>query len=603
MKRSRRWIWLSCVFVLLTGCISSPPPKPETTIPGDYAYTKDYIRWFVQQQMKKHDVTGLSLALIDDQRVVWAEGFGYADKANNIPAKAGTIYRVGSITKLFTATAAMQLIERGLFDLDQPLQTYLPEFTIKTRFPEAAPMTLRHLLTHHSGLPPDVLRGMWSSRSPASYVSVLDDLKETYVLRPPNEIFSYSNVGLTVVGAAIERVSGEPYANYVTRALLQPLGMTSASIDTGVAASPLMSRGYRKGKVTDEPMLRDLPAGGLNASVLDLARLLHMVFAKGQVGEHRIVKADTLAMMLRQQNDGIPLDLDFHVGLGWMLSSLGDMGLPNVGTVAHHGGATWLFHSQLFALPEQQLGVVVLSNSSTSPEAVNTIAKELLKVAVEVKTGMRNEEPKPSVEQPPERLSLDQVAEYEGWYNTMAGLAKVSRSGTDLYADVMGKSLRLVPRNERELGLEYRLLGLLRIDLGELGRVHLSRATVAGHDLLAGRDGSSGRMVVGEKISTRPIPPEWLRRLGTYEIVNLADDTTFLDRIRLSHRDGFLVLMRRYITPETVELTHALAPWSATEATVVGLESGAGEMIEVIQESGEERLRYAGYVLKRTSTE
>ena len=167
----------------------------------------------------------------------------------------------------------------------------------------------------------------------------------------------------------------------------------------------------------------------------------------------------------------------------------------------------------------------------------------------------------------------------------------------------MGKSFRLVPRSERELGLEYRLLGLLRIDLGELSRVYLSRATVAGHDLLAGREGSSGRIVVGERISTVPIPPEWLRRLGTYEIVNLADNVTFLDRIRLSHRDGFLVLVCRYITPETVEVTHALAPWSATEVTVMGVGGGGGETIEVIQEMREERLRYAGYVLKRTSPE
>jgi CubicO group peptidase (beta-lactamase class C family) len=76
-----RLAWLACFPALLMGCLNSAPPKPEIRLPGDYAYTKEYIRWFTQQQMKKHNVTGLSLALIDDQRVVWVEGFGYADKA------------------------------------------------------------------------------------------------------------------------------------------------------------------------------------------------------------------------------------------------------------------------------------------------------------------------------------------------------------------------------------------------------------------------------------------------------------------------------------------------------------------------------------------
>ncbi|MBK8278398.1 MAG: serine hydrolase [Nitrospira sp.] len=89
----RRIAWLLCIFALVTGCASSPPSKPETRVPGDYAYTKDYIRWFIQQQMKKHSVTGLSLALVDDQRIVWAEGFGHADKARNVSATPETLFR------------------------------------------------------------------------------------------------------------------------------------------------------------------------------------------------------------------------------------------------------------------------------------------------------------------------------------------------------------------------------------------------------------------------------------------------------------------------------------------------------------------------------
>ncbi len=586
--------------MLMGGCAGGPPAKPAAGIVGDYEYVKQYIRWLIDRQMRKHDVVGLSLALVDDQRVVWAEGFGQADRERDIAATAETIYRVGSITKLFTATAAMQLAEQGRLDLDRPVATYLPEWTVKTRVPEAPPITLRHLLTHHSGLPPNILRGMWSSR-PAAYTSALEDLKDAYVLTAPDQVFSYSNIGMTVVGAAIERVNGEPYAAYVTRTVLRPLGMHSASLDQGAAASPLMSQGYRDGEREEEAKLRDLPAGGLNASVLDLARFIQMVCAQGRAGERQILNADTVAEMLRVQNGAVALDLDFHLGLGWMLSSLGEMDLPNVGTVAHHGGATFLFQSQLVVVPEHKLGLVVLCNTSTCREVVSDISKELLKLALEVKTGIAKEETTPS-DEPGPPFSPQQLAEYKGWYNTIAGLVRVTQSGHHLDAEVMGKSFRLVPHQGGEVGLEYRLLGLFRMHLGELDRIRLSRETITGREVLIARDRRPRRMLVGERISATPIPAAWLRRLGTYEIVNLGEDLPYLQRIRLSAQDGLLVMSRRVTRPEPLEMSHALAPVSETEAAVRGIGFGLGETIEVIQEGGEERVRYAGYVLKRTST-
>ena len=115
--------------------------------------------------MKKNSVTGLSIALVDDQRIVWAEGFGYADQEKKIPATADTLYRVGSISKLFTDTAAMQLVEQGKLDIDQPLKKYIPNFSIKSRYPDTAEITPRQLMTHHSGLPRDRLKGFMTLKS------------------------------------------------------------------------------------------------------------------------------------------------------------------------------------------------------------------------------------------------------------------------------------------------------------------------------------------------------------------------------------------------------------------------------------------------------
>ena len=154
--------------LLALGACSTPPQKPVTTARSDYSYTKQYITWLIEHEMDDADVTGLSIALVDDQQVVWEQGFGYADKKANIKATADTVYNLGSIAKVFTATAAMQLAEQDKLDIDQPLQNYLPEFAIISRFGDTRGITPRNILTHHSGLPGYWVRGM-SERHPAPF--------------------------------------------------------------------------------------------------------------------------------------------------------------------------------------------------------------------------------------------------------------------------------------------------------------------------------------------------------------------------------------------------------------------------------------------------
>ncbi len=126
----------------------------------NYERVKEATSELIRKEMKKNNVIGLSIALVDDQRVAWAQGFGYADENRGIPAAPETIYKIGSITKLFTASAVMRLAEQGKLDIDRPLQTYLPEFSMRSRFPDQKPITLRDLMTHHSGLPANFLKGM-----------------------------------------------------------------------------------------------------------------------------------------------------------------------------------------------------------------------------------------------------------------------------------------------------------------------------------------------------------------------------------------------------------------------------------------------------------
>jgi len=170
---------IPCLF-LQTAC-TTPTPPVKSVIPerGDYSLMRKEISNLIKKKMKKNDVTGLSIAVVDGQKIVWLDGFGWADKKNKIKATPETVYRVGSITKLFTVMSAMQLAEQGRLDIDQPLQKVLPQFEIKSRFKNADPITLRNIMTHHSGIPANYTRGMWSEE-PENFTRLVDLLKDEY---------------------------------------------------------------------------------------------------------------------------------------------------------------------------------------------------------------------------------------------------------------------------------------------------------------------------------------------------------------------------------------------------------------------------------------
>lgn len=587
-------ILLVMCFFFMFGCCSAPI-KPEKIVLGNYESTIKYLCCLIEKEMKKFRVTGLSIALIDNQHIVWAQGFGYADKSNKIAATPETLYRAGSISKLFTATATMQLVEQNKIYIDRPLQAYLPEFSIKTHFIKTKPITLRNIMTHHSGLPGDFLKDMWSKKS-KPFTTLVKHVRNQYAAYPPNYVFSYSNLAVTLLGHAIEKVSGENFASYMDKLLLEPLGMVHSSFSQKDDKSSLMAKGYRKGKEAEEISLRDLPAGGLNSSVLELSRFIQMVFADGKSGERQIIKPETLTEMLRPQNTDIALDLDFRIGLGWILSNIEGIDNPDIGAMACHNGATMLFHSQLLTLPEHKLGVVVMSNSSSARGVVDKAAIEALKLALEVKAGIKVSEYNKSKDVynsiPP---ILD---DYEGYYATPWGLAKVIKKRKSLRAELMNTTFRLVPRSDGQLVVKYKLFGVIPISLGFLDNVGISRAVIAERDIILTQFGDK-KTLFAEKIKPLPISEKWMQRLGKYEITNQGKDIILFDNMSLCYEDK--ILKMKYDLPLFIKgkICNGLSPISDTEAIIYGLGRGKGETIRVIEVDGVEMLEYSGYLLSK----
>ncbi len=578
----------------LAGCMAAPP-RPASVARGDYVSTQAYVARLIQHEMDKNGVAGLSIALVDDQRVVWSGGFGFADLERKTSASARTVYRVGSVSKLFTATAAMQLAELGQLDIDQPVQKVLPSFAPKTRQPQTA-ITPRQLMTHHSGLPRDRAEG-FQNPEPRFFTLLVNDAHDDYVAYPPDTVFSYSNVGVSLLGSVVQNLSGLPFANHMRQSVLAPLGMADSSFDAGPSPSALMAKGYDGRQAVSETPLRDVPAGGLNSSVTDLSRFMAMVFGDGASGGRQILKPETVAEMLRPQNTAVELDRNFRVGLGWMLSTLGQSTLQNAGPVAHHAGSIGMFRSQMYVLPTHKLGVVVLANSGGSQRVVDHIATEALALALEAKTGIRQPE-RTRAAWADDPLPADALRDYAGDYTTVAGLVRIRPEGKGLRADAAGHSFDVRPRKDGLLGLDYALLGLVRLDLGTLGDIGFSRPSAAGRDLLIAHVGAQ-ELLVGQRI----VPPAtlglWRQRLGNYEITNLNGDRKVIERIRLVEERGFLIVEMSMTDEPGQTQRMVLKPLSNTDALLLGPLVDGGETVRSVMVNGVEHLAYSGYLARK----
>jgi CubicO group peptidase (beta-lactamase class C family) len=213
----------------------------------DYGPVKARLSRYIRSLMAENRTAGLAIALVDGPRVVWARGFGLADVAARKRATADTVFHIGSATKTFTAAAVMQLVERGLVDLDAPLSRYVPGFSLRKRFPGRNLITVRSVLDHHSGIPGTLPKGMITTGEPdPGYTDYM--LRRLRSLQPTsrvNVVGAYDNSGYVLLGRLIERVTGLGLEAYAQRYLFGPMGMSSSNYDDRRAPAARLSRNYQ----------------------------------------------------------------------------------------------------------------------------------------------------------------------------------------------------------------------------------------------------------------------------------------------------------------------------------------------------------------------
>jgi CubicO group peptidase (beta-lactamase class C family) len=317
--------------------------------------------------LRRSDIAGGVIVVVKDGSVLFAKGYGYADIAKRTPVSPdNTLFRPGSISKLFTWTAVMQQVEQGKLQLDHDVNDYL-DFKIPPY--QGKPVTLRNLLTHTPGFE-DSAKGLL----PASIDEVnLERYLKAHIparIFPPGEIVAYSNYGCGLAGYIVQRVSGERFEDYIAQHILQPLGMTHSSFAQPLppSLSPLMAKGYKtasEGKPQPFELVDPAPAGSMSTTAADMAHFMIAHLQDGAYDNTRILQPATAQLMHSKQYTPAPGINGFDLGFYQEDRN----GLRIIG----HGGDTVYFHSDLHLLPDQHIGVFMSFNSAGNPEAHGTL--------------------------------------------------------------------------------------------------------------------------------------------------------------------------------------------------------------------------------------
>lgn len=358
---------------------ASPSPSPQTATPGSVpaltrADAEAWLDGYLPYALESGDVAGAVVVVVKDGQVLLQKGYGYSDIDKRAPVDPdGTLFRPGSVSKLFTWTAVMQLVEQGRLDLDADVNGYI-DFKIPPRDGKA--MTLRQIMTHTTGLE-EQIRGLITSH--ADEVVPLEAALKRWVperIHVPGATPAYSNYATALAGYIVQRVSGEPFDAYVARHIFQPLGMAHSSFSQPLPPALLaqVSKGYDKasdGTPKDYEFISLAPAGSLAATGADMARFMIAHLQDGAYGDARILGAETARTMHSTGQASVgPLN---RMMLGFYETTL------NGHRAIAHGGDTMWFHSDLQLFLDDGVGIFVSMNSSGRDGATGHIRGALVR--------------------------------------------------------------------------------------------------------------------------------------------------------------------------------------------------------------------------------
>ncbi len=352
------------VCIVLALSLTVAPLSAQSPSPADDPDVQGAIRLFsawMNGQVAWRGLPGVAVGVVADQELVWSHGFGLADIAAERPMTRDTKFRMASHSKLFTATAIMQLREQGKIRLDNPVSEYLPWFEFKSAATDDPPITIEHLLTHSSGLQREA-GDHWTTRDFPTREELKSLIPERQAAFSPEVRWKYSNLAYSIAGMVVEAVSGQSWADYLQTNIFDPLGMSSSSVDRAVDG---MAIGYtsrlRDGsrETIDFVDARGMAsATGLTSTVTDMAKFVSAQFRKGQRGGNRILSTASLREMHRVRM--LENTWTNGQGIGFSVRRVDDK------LYVGHGGGYPGYTTNTTIQLDSKVAVIVLTNTNDS---------------------------------------------------------------------------------------------------------------------------------------------------------------------------------------------------------------------------------------------
>jgi CubicO group peptidase (beta-lactamase class C family) len=400
------------------------------TFGGDLGYLGKTIRetlMITGLLMELYAVPGMTIAIVDaEEGFTWTRGIGYADVEEEIEADEFTLFNLASISKTFTAVAVMQLAEAGLIDLDEPLVTYLPGFSLPSDLSgegDSGNITVRMLLAHASGIHQDIMAAgvLTTGAYNPDYMNDFLEMMDWFLMAAPEgQMFSYANNSYTLLGLLIASVMEyddffEGFVSYTREFIFGPAGMELTTFALEEDHLPFLALPYAyTGEPDDFLFYNALPAGGIYSNAHDMAIFMHTILNGGTFEDFEMLSAGSVEAMFEKQDFGFESAPDFMMNMRPGLGIIYTTGIDGFEHPGHDGNLVHYHSSMVFDLGSS-LGVFVSTNSITGMEIVRLIATSILQAAVLEKTGELNlPEPDPDVE--PTDLDMDRAAEIEGVY-------------------------------------------------------------------------------------------------------------------------------------------------------------------------------------------
>lgn len=374
-------VMLACAVCLAWVTVSSFPPVCNVAAadsPDKFAQ----MDAFIQNIMAEDSVPGASVVVVHGDSTVYAKGFGITSVENPRPVDESTVFTLASVSKSFTALGVLLLRDNGTIDIDKPVVNYLPDFSLADSS-ASSKITVRHLLTHTSGIPGSLAEPQGYFNGPDAMTDMVKDLAGLKLNNPPGKLFEYSNLNYFLLGAVIEAATGQRFEDYMAQAVFAPLGLERTTLDQDQAEEWGRAYGHQPvfGQVVERsmPVFRSAaPAGWVMSNAEDMGRWLSLFLNDGMLDGKHLVKSETIQEMITPatyyQKDG-------HIvgyGMGWLVDT-DSHGIKRI----WHGGDTPSFLADMMILPDYSTGVSIVINSQTSAQG-HLIAPGLANIFLDI---------------------------------------------------------------------------------------------------------------------------------------------------------------------------------------------------------------------------